>query len=101
MSRSFSNTKLVSSFVVDQISIVLTRRGYVASSYRAVSESKRGGAMSNMMLKKGGEEGNKTTTTSWVPDPKTGVYRPENQGSDATDATELKEVLLANQISRH
>lgn len=45
----------------------------------------------NMMLKKGGEES--TKTTSWVPDPVTGYYRPEGHANEM-DAAELRNMLL-------
>lgn len=46
-----------------------------------------------MMLKKGGEE--TTKTTSWIPDPVTGYYRPENHAKEI-DAAELRMMLLKN-----
>lgn len=48
------------------------------------------------MMKKGREES--TKNTSWVPDPKTGYYRPENQGKEI-DAVELREMLLKRKVS--
>ncbi|KAM7521463.1 hypothetical protein LguiA_011365 [Lonicera macranthoides] len=88
MARSFSNTKLLSAFVVDRLSVAVTRRGYAAASQGVVSSSS---VRNNMMLKKGGEEAKKNT--SWVPDPVTGYYRPENQAKEI-DAAELREMLL-------
>ncbi|KAL2499707.1 Poly [ADP-ribose] polymerase 2 [Abeliophyllum distichum] len=77
-----------------RISAVVTRRGYAAaSSQSSVSSSVRGGA-SNVMMKKGEKE---STKTSWVPDPVTGYYRPENQTKEI-DAAELRENLLKNKI---
>ncbi|GMP88800.1 hypothetical protein CsSME_00040646 [Camellia sinensis var. sinensis] len=71
MARSLSNAKLFSAFIVDRISA---------------------------MAKKGGEE--VTKTSSWVPDPETGYYRPENHADDI-DVAELREMLLKNNIRRH
>lgn len=59
-----------------------------------MSSSGRGGPKrSVVMLKKGGEESSKTT--SWVPDPVTGYYRPENHAKEI-DAAELRRMLLKN-----
>ena len=77
------------------------RRGYAAAAasqgiaYGSVrgSVAARGGVMS----KKGGEESGKT---SWVPDPVTGYYRPENRANEI-DVAELREMLLKNNIRRH
>ncbi|CAI0395380.1 unnamed protein product [Linum tenue] len=44
------------------------------------------------MVKKTGEAGNKVST-SWVPDPRTGFYRPENVAEEI-DAAELRALLL-------
>ncbi|CAK9175341.1 unnamed protein product [Ilex paraguariensis] len=99
MARSFSNAKLISAIVVDRISVVVGRRGYAAASQGGVSSSAvRGGARSNVMLKKGGEES--TKTSSWVPDPITGYYRPENKAKEI-DAVELRAMLLKHKIRQH
>ncbi|KAG8389503.1 hypothetical protein BUALT_Bualt02G0236200 [Buddleja alternifolia] len=99
MARSFSNAKTVSAFIANEISAVgeqsmfenIYARGYAASSQGAVSSSVRNGAPS-VMLKKGSEE---STKTSWVPDPETGYFRPENQTKEL-DAAELRAMLLKN-----
>ncbi|KAL2556678.1 senescence-associated protein 21 [Forsythia ovata] len=105
MARSFSNVKIVSAFVANKISAATTGRGYVAAAaapapaQSGVSKSLSGGGVgSNMMLKKGVEESGKTT--SWVPDPVTGYYRPENQAAEI-DAAELRALLLKNKIRVH
>nr|GMD27503.1 protein SENESCENCE-ASSOCIATED GENE 21, mitochondrial-like [Ipomoea batatas] len=54
---------------------------------------------SNAMLKKGGDESGKSTT-SWIPDPVTGYYRPESHVNEV-DATELRQMLLKNTTRRH
>ncbi|GFS35620.1 Late embryogenesis abundant protein like [Actinidia chinensis var. chinensis] len=101
MSRSFSNAKLLSALVADKISMALSRRGYaaVATSQGVASGSGRGAvvARAGVMAKKGGEESGKT---SWVPDPVTGYYRPENRANEI-DVAELRELLLKNNIRRH
>ncbi|XP_057508866.1 late embryogenesis abundant protein Lea5-like [Actinidia eriantha] len=93
MSRSFSNAKLLSALVADKISMVLSRRGYAAAaaSQGIASGSVRGGvaARGGVIAKKGGK-------TSWVPDPVTGYYRPENRA-----IAELREMLLTKDIRRH
>ncbi|KAA8549148.1 hypothetical protein F0562_000832 [Nyssa sinensis] len=98
MARSFSNAKLLSVFVTDTISFAVARRGYAAASQGVVSATVRGGgARSGVMAKKGGEE---STKTSWVPDPVTGYYRPENKANEI-DVAELREMLLKNKTNRH
>ncbi|CAA2984045.1 SENESCENCE-ASSOCIATED GENE 21, mitochondrial-like [Olea europaea subsp. europaea] len=92
MASRFSNAKIVSSFIANTVCPVVTRRGYVAAS------SVRGGAVApNMILKKGIDE---STKTSWVPDPVTGYYRPENEAKEI-DAAELRAQLLKNTTSSH
>ncbi|KAH7862585.1 hypothetical protein Vadar_006807 [Vaccinium darrowii] len=94
MARSFSNAKLLSAFVVDRISVSISRRGYAAaSSQGAVSGSVRGGG-GGVMAKKGVEDSSKKTS-SWVPDPVTGYYRPESHANEINVA-ELREMLLKN-----
>ncbi|GMQ00152.1 hypothetical protein CsSME_00047360 [Camellia sinensis var. sinensis] len=96
MARSLSNAKLLSAFIVDRISVSASRRGYAGAS-QGVAVSGSGGARA-AMAKKGGEE--VTKTSSWVPDPKTGYYRPENHADDI-DVAELRQMLLKNNIRRH
>ncbi|CAA2973306.1 SENESCENCE-ASSOCIATED GENE 21, mitochondrial-like [Olea europaea subsp. europaea] len=96
MARSFSNAKIFSSLVADRISAAVNR-GYVAASSQSGMSSSVSGGVSNVMLKKGEKE---STKTSWVPDPVTGYYRPENQSKEI-DAAELREILLKNKIRGH
>ncbi|KAI8574766.1 hypothetical protein RHMOL_Rhmol01G0379400 [Rhododendron molle] len=91
MARSLSNAKLLSAFVVDRISVAVSRRGYAAASQGVASPSVRGGSV---MAKKGGEETTKKTS-SWVPDPVTGYYRPESH-ANVIDVADLREMLLKN-----
>ncbi|CAI9105410.1 OLC1v1004323C1 [Oldenlandia corymbosa var. corymbosa] len=98
MARSFTKAKLVSAFVADQISVLAARRGYAAAASQgaaAGSGGVRGGVRGNMnvMMKKGGGEETTRTTTSWVPDPVTGYYRPESHANEI-DAAELRNLLL-------
>nr|KJB23299.1 hypothetical protein B456_004G090700 [Gossypium raimondii] len=99
MARSFSNAKLFSTFVVDGISNVISRRGYAAASQGIVSSGIRGGAgrSAAAVVKKTGEEmsGGAKEKVSWVPDPVTGCYRPENCANE-TDVAELRATLLKN-----
>ncbi|KAJ8749643.1 hypothetical protein K2173_026292 [Erythroxylum novogranatense] len=75
MARSFSNAKLLSGMITRAIN----GRGFAVSA-----------APNTAMLKKTGEE---TTKVSWVPDPRTGCYRPENVAEEI-DAAELRAMLL-------
>ncbi|EOX95115.1 hypothetical protein QUC31_004859 [Theobroma cacao] len=91
MARSFSNAKLFSTFVADGISNAISRRGYAAASQGVVS----GGAARNAaVVKKTGEEmAGAKEKVSWVPDPVTGFYRPENTAKEI-DVAELRAMLL-------
>lgn len=72
------------------------RRGYAAPPHGAVS-----GVAPNVMLKKGGSD-EPRKTTAWVPDPKTGYYRPENANTGGgQDPAELREVLVNNKTGGH
>ncbi|XP_038900137.1 indole-3-acetic acid-induced protein ARG2 [Benincasa hispida] len=99
MARSFSNVKILSALVADGFSSTLTRRGY-ASQGLASSLVKGGSvaaARNSNLLKKSGEEKvvGSSEKVSWVPDPVTGYYRPENR-SDEIDVAELRSILLKN-----
>lgn len=92
MARSFSTAKNVSAFVTNKISPAITWRGYAAASQgTGVSNSE---VSPNVMLKKRSEEPSKI---SWVPDPVTGYYRPENQEKEM-DAAELRAMLIKNKV---
>ncbi|KAL8522764.1 hypothetical protein ACS0TY_012924 [Phlomoides rotata] len=88
MSRAFSNAKAVSAFIAGKIS-----RGYAAAASRG-SVSRIGAP--NVLLKKGSED---STKISWVPDPITGFYRPENQVKENA-AAELRGQLIRNKARR-
>ncbi|KAI3749218.1 hypothetical protein L2E82_19825 [Cichorium intybus] len=83
-----TSAKLISSFVVDQFSVVIARRGFATVTQGSVSGSVRGSGAA--VMQKGGEELKKSTP--WVPDPVTGYYKPEGQ-SNQIDAAELREML--------
>ncbi|MQL41418.1 hypothetical protein EI012_26275, partial [Escherichia coli] len=93
MARSFTNAKVLSVLVLDGFSSSLTRRGYAAAS--ATQSAKRGGvaSISGKMAPKSGEDKRATTDkVSWVPDPVTGYYKPEN--IKEIDVAELRATLL-------
>ncbi|XP_012473486.1 protein SENESCENCE-ASSOCIATED GENE 21, mitochondrial [Gossypium raimondii] len=87
--------KLFSTLVVNGIFNAISRRGYSAAasaSRGVVSSGVRGGAASNAAVAKQAREETKEKV-SWVPDPVTGCYRPENCGNEI-DVAELRAVLL-------
>ncbi|XP_073050471.1 protein SENESCENCE-ASSOCIATED GENE 21, mitochondrial-like [Primulina eburnea] len=81
MARSFSNVKTVSALISNKISVYSV------------------GGMSNgvRMLKNESEE---PTKISWIPDPVTGYYRPENK-SQEIDAAELRRILIKDKTRQH
>ncbi|KAK4559041.1 hypothetical protein RGQ29_008327 [Quercus rubra] len=96
MARSFSNAKLLSALVVDGFSNTINRRGYAAASQGVASSVARSGNSGSSMVKKQGEEiVGSTEKVSWVPDPVTGYYRPENR-VDEIDVAELRAIFLNN-----
>ncbi|CAA0828219.1 senescence-associated gene 21 [Striga hermonthica] len=82
-------------FIAKELSAVLTRRGFATASQGVGSGAARNGAPT-VMLKKGSDEPRKI---SWVPDPVTGYYRPENQSNEIGPA-ELREMLINNNKTR-
>ncbi|XP_073143955.1 protein SENESCENCE-ASSOCIATED GENE 21, mitochondrial-like [Henckelia pumila] len=92
MARSFSTVKNVSALLASKIS----RRGYAAAGASQGTGVSNSGASANVMLKKGSEEPSKI---SWVPDPVTGYYRPENQAKEV-DAAELRAILIKDKTRR-
>ncbi|KAE8676693.1 poly polymerase 2-like [Hibiscus syriacus] len=93
MARSFSNAKLFSSFFVE-ISNVVSRRGYAATSSQGfVSSGIRGGAGRSAAAAKEEMAGRAKEKVSWVPDPLTSCYRPENSAKEI-DVAELRAMLL-------
>ncbi|KFK30826.1 hypothetical protein AALP_AA6G030900 [Arabis alpina] len=96
MARSLSNVKIVSAFVSHELSNAIFRRGYAATAVQGSVSSggKSGGAVVSAVMKKKGVEESKPKI-SWIPDPKTGYYRPET-GSNEIDPAELRAALLNN-----
>ncbi|XP_076938785.1 protein SENESCENCE-ASSOCIATED GENE 21, mitochondrial-like [Bidens hawaiensis] len=92
-----ASVKHISSFVVDQLSLVAVRRGYATATQGIVTGSVRGSGVA-MMKKLASEESKKSTP--WVPDPVTGYYRPEGQTNEI-DAAELREMLLKQKNRRN
>ncbi|KAF5762826.1 putative Late embryogenesis abundant protein, LEA_3 subgroup [Helianthus annuus] len=84
-----ASVKLVSTFIVEQLSIVAARRGFATATQGSVTGSVRGTGVA--MMAKVNEESKKSTP--WVPDPVTGYYKPEGQTNEI-DAAELREMLL-------
>ncbi|XP_073143954.1 protein SENESCENCE-ASSOCIATED GENE 21, mitochondrial-like [Henckelia pumila] len=95
MARYFSTAKNVSAFVTNKISPAISWRGYAAAASQGTGVS-NSGASAHVMLKKGSEEPSKI---SWVPDPVTGYYRPENQAKEV-DAAELRATLIKDKTRR-
>jgi hypothetical protein len=74
----------------------LNRRGFAAATESAT----RGGVVSignKMGPKKTGEDVVSTYKVSWVPDPVTGYYKPENIKD--VDAAELRAKLLQKKLN--
>ncbi|KAF8387879.1 hypothetical protein HHK36_026541 [Tetracentron sinense] len=98
MAGSFSKVKLLSDLVANGVSLAISRRGYAsAASNGALSSVVRGGGRSGM-VKKGEEKASETS--SWVPDPVTGYYRPENRAAEI-DVVDLREMLLTRKITHN
>nr|ACU14601.1 unknown [Glycine max] len=96
MTPSFTSVKIFSSLVLDGFFNALTRRGYAVASQSATKEGV--GFMSGKMAPKSGEDnkGVSTHKVSWVPDPVTGYYKPEN--INEIDPAELRAMLLGKKI---
>ncbi|KAI3966926.1 hypothetical protein MKX01_017577 [Papaver californicum] len=96
MACSLSNTKLVLTAVIDGISLSINRsRGITSVATQAAVGSSvvRGDKMKKQSTAV-------TEESSWVPDPVTGYYRPENHADDI-DVAELRETLLNQKINHH
>lgn len=66
--------------------LLLNRRGY------AVGASSQG-VVNNMVKKSGEKMTGSTEKVSWIPDPKTGYYKPETVAQEI-DPAELRATLL-------
>ncbi|KAI3968548.1 hypothetical protein MKX01_007858 [Papaver californicum] len=96
MAGSLSNTKLVLSALIDGISLSINRsRGITSVASQAVGSSVvRGDKVKKQSA------GAVTEESSWVPDPVTGYYRPENHADDI-DVAALRETLMNQKINHH
>ncbi|QCE06603.1 Late embryogenesis abundant protein [Vigna unguiculata] len=96
MARSFANVKVLSALVADGFSNTLTRRGFAAA---ATQSATRGGASigGNMVPKSGEEKVRGGEKVSWVPDPVTGYYRPEN--TNEIDVADLRAMVLGKKFN--
>ncbi|CAM8973363.1 unnamed protein product [Rhodiola kirilowii] len=83
MARSFGNVNMVATLIAKQASAATNRRGF-AALYQAVEGSRK-----KVMAQKPTEK----EPAPWIPDPKTGYYRPEN-AADEIDLAELRAMLL-------
>ncbi|ESW35114.1 hypothetical protein PHAVU_001G207900 [Phaseolus vulgaris] len=92
MAPSFTSAKTFSSFFLHGFSNSLTRRGYAVASQNPA----KGGvvSLSNKIAPTSGEDkGVSPYKVSWVPDPVSGYYKPEN--INEVDVAELRATLLA------
>ncbi|XP_020213311.1 indole-3-acetic acid-induced protein ARG2 [Cajanus cajan] len=89
MARSFTNSKVFSALILDRFSQALSRRGYSVATRGGVGSMSRS---SKMTSKPGEEKGTSTYKVSWVPDPVTGYYKPEN--IEEIDVADLRSALL-------
>ncbi|KAJ1402368.1 Late embryogenesis abundant protein [Sesbania bispinosa] len=96
MARSFANVKVISALVADGFSNSLTRRGYAATAQSAT----RGvaGSISGKIAPKSGEDRvGGAEKVSWVPDPVTGYYKPEN--IKEVDVADLRATVLGKKLN--
>ncbi|ESQ36653.1 hypothetical protein EUTSA_v10009185mg [Eutrema salsugineum] len=95
MARSLSNANILSVFVAEEFSNAIFRRGFAVAANTTLQGSvSSGGAASAAVMKNNvGQESSEKAP--WVPDPKTGYYRPETV-SEEIDPAELRAVLLNN-----
>ncbi|XP_058077205.1 late embryogenesis abundant protein Lea5-like [Magnolia sinica] len=100
MTRSFSNANLLAA-IADGVTLALTRRGYSTGTWsvgrgisKQVEDTKKKVTMS--LIKDRGPD----TSSSWVPDPVTGYYRPGNRVVEV-DAADLRELLLNQKFKSH
>ncbi|RZC53068.1 hypothetical protein C5167_011930 [Papaver somniferum] len=95
MAGSLSNTKIVLTALIDGISLSINRsRGITTVASQAAGSS----VVRQVKVKKPSTAG--TEESSWVPDPVTGYYRPENHADDI-DVAALRETLMNQKINHH
>ncbi|MED6220590.1 hypothetical protein PIB30_046271 [Stylosanthes scabra] len=86
MARSLADSKALSALVRNEISKALT-------GYRGYASTATAAARSDAIRSKKSSSGeNKGDKVSWVPDPVTGYYKPEN--IKEIDVAELRATLL-------
>lgn len=95
MARSISNVKIFSAVIADGFSNAINRRGFAAAASQGAMSSSPRATRPTGMVKKSLEEkvGSTADKVSWIPDPITGYYRPENQ-SEELDVADLRAMLL-------
>ncbi|KAK7284639.1 hypothetical protein RJT34_19389 [Clitoria ternatea] len=93
MAPSFSTAKIL----LHGFPNVLCRRGYAAATQSATRGGVASISSSKMAPKSGEDKGASTYKVSWVPDPVTGYYKPEN--TKEIDVAELRARLLGKKIN--
>ncbi|KAI5399130.1 indole-3-acetic acid-induced protein ARG2 [Lathyrus oleraceus] len=93
MARSFTNIKAISTLVADGFFNSLTRRGYAAAATQNTTRGVATSISGKMVAQKSGTDkvANKEKV-SWVPDPVTGYYKPEN--TNVVDVADLRATVL-------
>ncbi|MHC5589713.1 hypothetical protein ACYTW9_27130, partial [Escherichia coli] len=86
MARALCNASFAAA-LSDGIAILANRRGYAAAAAAAVTVARSTTVEQKPV--KGAVTGATEATTSWVPDPITGCYRPANRSAE-TDAADLR-----------
>ena len=86
MARTFCNASFATA-LSDCITVFANSRGYTTAAAAMTAGSRT--AVEQKPVKGGAGD----ATTSWVPDPVTGYYRPANRLAE-TDAVDLRELLL-------
>ncbi|KAJ6680144.1 LATE EMBRYOGENIS ABUNDANT PROTEIN 2 [Salix purpurea] len=76
----------------------ITGRGFSSAASQGAAVSKARSGADSMVKKTGEEVGKSTEKTSWVPDPRTGFYRPGNVAEE-TDAAGLHLINVKESIS--
>ncbi|CAL1412218.1 unnamed protein product [Linum trigynum] len=91
MARSISSAKLISAAVTKAIT---GGRGFSAAAAAGKAAVGKGGSSSVTAATSGmGKKTGEASKSSWVPDPRTGFYRPENVAEEI-DAAQLRALLL-------
>lgn len=86
--------------VVINVHVVLcwNRRGFAAAAATRSATRGRGASISGNITPKSGEEkGRGAEKVSWVPDPVTGYYKPEN--TNEIDVADLRAMVLGKKFN--